>query len=200
MNISVFGLGYVGAVCCAVFVKNGNTVIGVDVNSTKVDLINKGQSSIVEKGLDDLILKAVEKNRLRATIDPLDATLNSDISILCVGTPSQLSGKIDLTYVYNVVQQIAKSLIEKDTFHTIVIRSTVAPGTLDICAQIVEDVSGKKLNTDFGLVSNPEFLREGTALYDFDNPPYTIIEAGIPMKPGLLFDGNRIRQEAPIIV
>ncbi len=180
MNISVFGLGYVGAVCCASFAERGHQVIGVDVNQAKVDLINAGTSPIVEKGLDPLIEKNVKRKSLRATTNAKEAILNSEITFICVGTPSQSNGRIDLSYIFKVSQQIGEILQEKDTFHTIVIRSTVTPGTQDRCMQIVADFSGKKANEKFGFVANPEFLREGTALWDFDNPPYTVVGASCP--------------------
>ncbi len=175
MKISVFGLGYVGAVSCACFAKIGHQVIGVDVNQKKVNLINSGNSPIVEKDLDEYIAEGVEKGTIRATTDIHAAVQNSDISIVCVGTPSQINGNIDLSYIYRVCEDIAESLKSKDTYHTIVIRSTVVPGTIQECAQIIEGVSGKKHIEDFGVASNPEFLRESTAIYDFWNPPYTII-------------------------
>lgn len=175
MNISVFGLGYVGAVSCACFAKLGHRVTGVDVNKQKVQLILSGKSPIVEKDLDEYVAEGIEKGTITATTDVTKAVLASDISIVCVGTPSQINGNIDLTYIYRVCSEIATALQQKDTFHTIVIRSTVIPGTIRQCAQIIEDVSGKKHLEDFGVASNPEFLRESTAIYDFWNPPYTVI-------------------------
>nr|WKN36651.1 UDP-glucose/GDP-mannose dehydrogenase family protein [Tunicatimonas sp. TK19036] len=175
MKISVFGLGYVGAVSCACFAKIGHQVIGVDVNQQKVDMINSGNSPIVEKDLDEYIAEGVKKGTIQATKDIHSAVQNSDISIICVGTPSQMNGNIDLSYIYRVCEDIAVALKSKDTFHTVVIRSTVIPGTIKECAEIIESVSGKKHLEDFGVASNPEFLRESTAIYDFWNPPYTII-------------------------
>ncbi len=175
MNISVFGLGYVGAVSCACFAKLGHRVTGVDVNEQKVQLILSGKSPIVEKDLDEYVAEGIEKGTITATTDVTKAVLASDISIVCVGTPSQINGNIDLTYIYRVCSEIATALRQKDSFHTVVIRSTVIPGTIQQCAQIIEDVSGKKHLEDFGVASNPEFLRESTAIYDFWNPPYTVI-------------------------
>ncbi|MEQ9439309.1 MAG: UDP-glucose/GDP-mannose dehydrogenase family protein [Cyclobacteriaceae bacterium] len=180
MKVSVFGLGYVGAVSCACFAKIGHQVIGVDVNQQKVDLINSGNSPIVEKDLDEYIAEGVEKGTIHATTDIHHAVQNSDISIVCVGTPSQINGNIDLSYIYRVCDDIAQSLKSKDTFHTVVIRSTVVPGTIQECAQIIESISGKKHIEEFGVASNPEFLRESTAIYDFWNPPYTIIGTNSP--------------------
>lgn len=175
MKISVFGLGYVGVVCSACFSRDGHNVIGVDVESTKVDLVNKGKSTIIEEGLEEQITKSVNNNFLSTTKDYKKAVLDTDISFICVGTPSLSNGAINLAYIYEVAKQIAEVIKEKDSFHTIVVRSTVKVGTLKICKEIIEDVSGKMHDQDFGVVSNPEFLREGTAMYDFVNPPYTII-------------------------
>jgi len=175
MRISIFGLGYVGAVSCACFAKEGHQIIGVDVNEHKVDLINNGKSPIVEKDLDEYIAEGNKNGLLEATTNVENAINNSSISIICVGTPSQINGNIDLSYIYKVCAQIGEALKKKEEFHTIVIRSTVVPGTVRQCIGIIEDSSGKKHMNDFGLGSNPEFLREGTAIYDFWNPPYTII-------------------------
>ncbi|MDF0706870.1 nucleotide sugar dehydrogenase [Flagellimonas okinawensis] len=175
MNISVFGLGYVGVVSCACFSREGHRVIGVDIEETKVNLINSGKATIIEKGLEEQIKDSVEKERLTATKNFEEAVMESDVSFICVGTPSLANGSINLAYIYQVVKQIAESIKGKDSFHTIVIRSTVKPGTLKTCTEIVEDISGKKVNEGFGMVSNPEFLREGSAMKDFVEPPYTII-------------------------
>ena len=175
MNISVFGLGYVGAVSCACFAKLGHQVTGVDVNEQKVNLILEGKSPIVEKDLDEYVAEGIEKGTITATTDVRTAIQDTDISIVCVGTPSQINGNIDLTYIYKVCTEIGEVLKDKDSFHTVVIRSTVIPGTIAQCAQIIEDVSGKKHLEHFGVASNPEFLRESTAIEDFWNPPYTVI-------------------------
>jgi len=175
MKISVFGLGYVGAVSCACFAKLGNQVIGVDVSELKINLINSGKSPIVEKDLDEYIEEGINKGAISATNDVEKAVHNSDISIVCVGTPSQINGNIDLTYIYRVCSEIAEAIKTKDGFHTVVIRSTVVPGTIQQCVNIIEDVSGKRHDVDFGVASNPEFLRESTAIEDFWHPPYTVI-------------------------
>lgn len=175
MKISVFGLGYVGIVSCACFAKYEHEIIGVDTNEEKIKLIQNKKSTIVEEGLDELLIDGINKNLITATNDFNFAILNTDISIICVGTPSQHNGNIDLTYIYNVVDQIGQSLREKDTFHTVLIRSTVAPGTVRKSIERIEAISGKTYNKDFAVASNPEFLREGTAIADFFNPPYTII-------------------------
>lgn len=175
MKISVFGLGYVGAVCCANFSKEGHFVVGVDIDKNKVDLINSGKSTIIEDGLEEQISVSVSEGLLKATNDYNAAVLNSDVSFICVGTPSLSNGAINLAYIYGVTKQISEVLKQKDSFHTIVIRSTVKIGTLKACKEIIEDISGKEHGKDFGIVSNPEFLREGTAMFDFVNPPYTIV-------------------------
>ena len=174
MKISVFGLGYVGAVSCACFAKIGHHVIGVDVSELKINLINSGKSPIVEKDLDEYIEEGIGTGRIKATNDVTQAVHASEISIVCVGTPSQINGNIDLTYIYRVCNQIGEAIKTKEGFHTVVIRSTVVPGTIKQCVEIIEDVSGKKHDVDFGVASNPEFLRESTAIEDFWNPPYTI--------------------------
>lgn len=175
MKISVFGLGYVGIVSCACFAKYEHEIIGVDTNEEKIKLIQNKKSTIVEEGLDELLIEGINKNLITATNDFNYAILNTDISIICVGTPSQQNGNIDLTYIYNVVDQIGQSLRDKNTYHTILIRSTVAPGTVRQSIKRIENISGKVYERDFAVASNPEFLREGSAIADFFNPPYTII-------------------------
>lgn len=175
MNVSVFGLGYVGAVSCACLAKEGHQVTGVDVNQKKVDLINNKSAPILEKDLDALIKEVVEKGLLIATRDTEKAVLSSEISIICVGTPSMINGNINLSYIFNVCEEIALALKNKKTFHTVIIRSTVSPGTLKNCEEIISEISGKKSNVDFGIANNPEFLREGSAIHDYFNPPYIII-------------------------
>ena len=175
MNISVLGLGYVGAVSSACFSNLGHRVIGVDTNPAKVDLISDGRSPIVEAGLEDLIKKGIDSGRLSATLDLEYAVQHTDISMICVGTPSLVSGAIDLNHIRKICQETGSILARKTTFHTVVIRSTVAPGTIRECAAIIEKASGRRLNTDFGMAANPEFLREGTAVSDFYEPPYTVI-------------------------
>lgn len=174
MNISIFGLGYVGAVSSACLAKQGHKVIGVDINDSKIKQINDSKAPIVEEGLEQMIEKGVKDKRLHATKNVQEAVMSSEVSIICVGTPSLLNGNINLSYIFNVCEEIAQEIKKKDTFHSIVIRSTVKPGTLEDCGEIIEDISGKKLNQDFGMASNPEFLREGTAIDDYFNPPYTI--------------------------
>jgi len=176
MKISVVGLGYVGAVCSACFANEGNKVIGVDIDEVKVNLINEGKSPIVEKDLDKYIKNGVDSKRLKATTDLKYAIKNSEITIISVGTPSQINGALDLKYIKEAAKSIGEVLKEKDEFHIISMRSTVLPGTAkNVVIPIIEKHSNKKLNKDFGYVSNPEFLRESTAIYDFYNPPLTVV-------------------------
>ncbi len=175
MKVAVFGLGYVGAVSCACFAKLGHDVIGVDISKLKVDLINDGKAPIIEKDLEEYIHSGRKNDLILATTKIADAFPDSDLSLVCVGTPSQLNGSIDLSYIYGVVSEIGEQLKNVDRYHAVVIRSTVAPGTIRECARLLHELSGKTEGQDFDVISNPEFLREGTAIYDFWNPPYTII-------------------------
>jgi GDP-mannose 6-dehydrogenase len=176
MKISVFGLGYVGAVSAACFADMGHEVIGVDIIREKVDAINKGKVLLKEKGLDFLIKKNVEKGRLRATTNPIKAILETDMTFICVGTPSKKNGDIDLTALKKTCEKIGKILKEK-RYHAIVIRSTIFPGTAKIIEDILEENSGKRAGLDFELAISPEFLREGSAIKDFFYPPCIVIGA-----------------------
>lgn len=178
MKLSVFGLGYVGCVSAACFAKEGHEVLGVDVNSTKVQIINSGKSPIVEHGIDNLIGEMVRDKRLRATSDSAEAIAGSQVSLVCVGTPSNANGSLDLEYVRRVCEEIGEALAAKPERHTVVIRSTMLPGTIEgVVIPALELRSGKKAGTDFGVCINPEFLREGTSLKDFYAPPFTLIGA-----------------------
>jgi GDP-mannose 6-dehydrogenase len=175
MKISIFGLGYVGCVSLGCLAKNGHEVVGVDVHTLKVDLINKGIATIIEKDIDKIICEQYQAGRIRATTDYNDAVLHSELSIVCVGTPSTQNGHLNLQFIYKTAEQIGEALKEKDAFHTVVIRSTVLPGTNKKVGEIIEAASGKKRNEAFSVVSNPEFLREGTAVYDYFHPAVTVI-------------------------
>jgi len=175
MNISIFGLGYVGCVSLGCLAQNGFTVIGIDVNQTKVDLINRGLPTIIEKDIDRIIKDQHEAGRISATQDYLQAVLKSDVSIICVGTPSKPAGNLNLDYIYQTAIQVGEAIRVKQTFHTVVIRSTVLPGTNHKVGMLIEQSSGKSRNMDFAVVSNPEFLREGSAVADYYNPPFTLI-------------------------
>ena len=173
--VSVFGLGYVGCVSIGCLSREGVMVTGVDVNPDKVALVNAGQSTIVEKGLDTLIEDGIRQGRISATISAEEAVNNSDIAILCVGTPNLSEGHLDMQYILKVGEEVAAALKHKDGFFTIAVRSTVMPGTNQKLIETIERVSGKQHDVDFAVVSNPEFLREGNAVSDFFAPPYTVI-------------------------
>lgn len=175
MNISFFGLGYVGCVGAACCASLGHHIIGNDVSANKVNLINEGRPTIIEAGIADLIKDAHDKGRLEATSDYKYTVMNSDISFIVVGTPSTPEGHLNLNYIFNVAKEIGTALKDKDSFHVVAIRSTVLPGTCEKVAGIIEEASGKKCNVDFAVVSNPEFLREGTAVDDYLNPPLTLV-------------------------
>jgi GDP-mannose 6-dehydrogenase len=176
MKVSVFGLGYVGSVSAASFAADGHTVVGVDVNPDKVASLNEGRSPIVEKGLEDLIQSGAGNGSLRATASTEEAVQATDLSLLCVGTPSRKNGSLDLTYLERVCQQIGAALARKDAYHVVVVRSTVLPGTThDVVIPTLERASGKQYGTGFGVTVNPEFLREGTAIQDFRQPPLTLV-------------------------
>ena len=176
MKISIFGLGYVGAVSAGCLASDGHEVIGVDPNQTKVDLINNGQTPIIEKDIGEMVASSVEANRLRATTHVHEAVLDSDISLICVGTPSQLNGNLDLSFVRRVCEEIGAAIKEKAGFHVVVARSTMLPGSMrSVVIPTLEQYSGKTAGKDFGVCNNPEFLREGTAVFDYYNPPKTVI-------------------------
>lgn len=169
-------MGYVGCVTGACFADMGHTVHGVEPNPVKVDLINSGKSPIVEKDLDTLLAKVVANQSFRATADWAAAIKDSDIALVCVGTPSRSNGSIDLRFVQRVCEQIGAALAQHPGRLTVVIRSTVMPGTMDnLVIPTLEKASGKKAGKDFGLCMHPEFLREGTSIHDFYNPPKTVI-------------------------
>lgn len=176
MNISIFGLGYVGAVSAACLANDGHTVIGVDPNEIKVDLMNKGKTPIVEHKTEELIANAVACGKLTSVTSASVAVDATEISLVCVGTPSQVNGDLDLTYVQQVCEQIGLAIKEKDQFHTVVIRSTMLPGSMrNLVIPVLEQYSNKQAGQHFGVCNNPEFLREGTAVNDYYNPPKTVI-------------------------
>lgn len=180
-SISLFGLGYVGTVSAACFAHMGHKVTGVDISKTKVEMLDTGRSPIIEARIEDLIAEANKSCRLHATTDSIAAVLASDISFVCVGTPSLRSGKLDLSHVEHVSREIGAALRQKKTFHTVVLRSTVLPGTTEsLMIPAIEQTSGKKCGVDFAVCYNPEFMREGSAVADFLQPPYTIFGARDP--------------------
>jgi GDP-mannose 6-dehydrogenase len=176
VRVSVFGLGYVGCVSAASLAGDGHDVVGVDVNADKVAAINAGCSPIVEPGLEELLGRSASEGRLRATTDTADAINSTEVSLLCVGTPSRKNGSLDLQYLQRVSEQIGRALRDKPGYHVVVVRSTVLPGTThEVVIPALERESGKTYGDGFGVSVNPEFLREGTALKDFRKPPLTLV-------------------------
>ncbi|QDG73349.1 nucleotide sugar dehydrogenase [Janthinobacterium tructae] len=199
MKISIFGLGYVGAVSAGCLATDGHEVIGVDPNKTKVDLINQGTTPIIEKDIGEMIAATVKSGHLRATADVRDAVFGSDMSLICVGTPSQLNGNLDLSHVRKVCQEIGAAIREKDTFHVVVARSTMLPGSMrSLVIPTLEAASGKVAGVDFGVCNNPEFLREGTAVYDYYHPPKTVIGES-DEKAGALLVQLYEKMDAPLV-
>jgi GDP-mannose 6-dehydrogenase len=178
MRLSVFGLGYVGCVSAACFARDGHQVIGVDVNPLKVEMINRGASPIVEPGVNELISEMVQSGLLRATRDSAEAVHDSEMSLVCVGTPSRPNGSLELTYVSRVCEEIGAALKDKKEQHVVIIRSTMLPGSHEnVVIPALERSSGRQVGRDIALCINPEFLREGTSLKDFSAPPFTLIGA-----------------------
>ncbi|PHV37796.1 nucleotide sugar dehydrogenase [Janthinobacterium sp. BJB304] len=199
MKISIFGLGYVGAVSAGCLATDGHEVIGVDPNKTKVDLINQGTTPIIEKDIGEMIAATVKSGHLRATADVRDAVFGSDMSLICVGTPSQLNGNLDLSHVRKVCQEIGAAIAEKDSFHVVVARSTMLPGSMRaLVIPTLEAASGKVAGVDFGVCNNPEFLREGTAVYDYYHPPKTVIGES-DEKAGALLVQLYEKMDAPLV-
>lgn len=178
-SISIFGLGYVGSVSAACFAHLGHRVIGVDVNPHKVEMLESGRSPIVEARMDELVAAGRAACRLHATTDPRAAIYESDISFICVATPSLRSGKLDVSHVEKVAAEIGSLLPAKKRPHTIVVRSTILPGTTDsLVVPALENASGLHAGVDFSVCYNPEFMREGSAVADFLEPPLTVLGAG----------------------
>jgi GDP-mannose 6-dehydrogenase len=176
MRVSVFGLGYVGAVSCGCFANDGFEVVGVDINPAKVQLMNDGRSPIVEEAIGDLLAAAVRDGRLRATTDVAGAVHATDVSVISVGTPSSPNGRLSLDAVERVCDEIGRAIRAKPDRHLVVVRSTVLPGTVRrVVVPALEEGSGKRLGDGFGVSFNPEFLREGSSVRDHYNPPYTLI-------------------------
>lgn len=175
-RIAVFGMGYVGCVSAACLASRGNTVIGVDVNPDKATMVNEGRTPVVEERIGDVIAEQVSAGRLRATTDTAEAIAGTDIALVCVGTPSAPSGALSTAYLEQVADQIGTALRDREERYTVVIRSTMLPGTCDeVIRPRLEAASGKVAGEGFGLAVNPEFLREGTSVKDFFDPPKTVI-------------------------
>lgn len=197
-KISVFGMGYVGIVLAACLADNGHDVIGVDINPVKLKMINDGYSPIVEEGIGELVKKVVDAGKLRAVESAQEAINASEISFVCVGTPSRPNGSINIAYLQRVSEEIGKSLAAKNGYHLIVARSTMLPGSMEsVIIPLLERASGKKSGSDFGVCFNPEFLREGTSIRDFYDPPYTIIGAN-DEKAGQMLEEMYSMLRAPV--
>ena len=181
LSISVFGMGYVGSVSAACFAHVGHKVTGVDVSPAKVEMMAAGRSPIIEARMSELVEEGHRSGMLHATTDAAEAVRNSEISFVCVGTPSLRSGKLDLGYVERVVHEIGIALQKKNSYHVIVLRSTVLPGTTEsLVIPTLEKASGRRAGVDFAVCYNPEFMREGSAVADFLQPPYTVLGAQEP--------------------
>jgi len=178
MKISVFGTGYVGLVSSACLAQLGHNVIGVDILPEKVSMLNRGESPIIESGLSELVKSAVDGGTLRATHNVMDAVAATDISLISVGTPSSADGSISISAVRDVLGPIGDAIRSKGSEHTVVVRSTIPPGMSDeILIPMLERASGRQINHGLFYYVNPEFLREGTAIHDFHNPPFTLVGA-----------------------
>lgn len=200
MRLAVFGLGYVGSVSAACLAKHGHHVIGVDINPLKVKMINTGKSPILEKGITKLVKDVVNTGRLSATDDIGKAVRSTECALICVGTPSLRNGNIDLKYVKRVIRNIGLTLCKNKRFYAVIIRSTMLPGcTEKIVKPMLERYSRRKIGKSLGLCVNPEFLREGSSIYDFDHPPFTLIGTS-DGKGGNILRKIYKRVNAPIIV
>ena len=199
MKVSIFGLGYVGTVSAGCLAKEGHEIIGVDPVKTKVQLINAGKSPIIERDIDEIIAEGVKTGQLRATDDTVQAIRDTELSFVCVGTPSQINGNLDLTHVRHVCEQIGHALKGKSARHIVVIRSTILPGTMRrVVIPVLEETSGKKAGTDFGVCNNPEFLREGSAVMDFAIPSKTVI-GELDQASGDMLAALYAKLDAPLI-
>jgi GDP-mannose 6-dehydrogenase len=178
VKISVFGLGYVGAVSLACLARDGHSVVGVDIDAAKLELIRSGRTPVVEEGMVELMAKAVATGRVSVTQDAARALLASELSLVCVGTPSAPNGSQDLTATLNVARELGRALREKREAHVFVFRSTLVPGTVeDVLRPLLERESGKREGQGFHVCFQPEFLRESTSIRDYDNPPFTVVGA-----------------------
>lgn len=176
MNVSIFGLGYVGCVSAACLARQGHRVLGVDLNEAKVETVNSGRSPIVEPGLAEIVHESVNAGRLSASTDAAGAVAGTDVSLICVGTPGLASGRLDTSFLERVSEEIGIALRSKEAAHLVVVRSTVLPGTVeDVIIPALERASGRSLGTTLRVCVNPEFLREGTSIQDFFQPPFTLI-------------------------
>jgi len=179
MNISIFGLGYVGAVSLACLARDGHSVIGVDIDPAKLELIRSGKTPVVEEGMVELMARVAASGRVSVTTDVSQAVLGSDLSLICVGTPSASNGSQDQSAMLKLAHELGRAMRDKSGGHVFVFRSTLVPGTVeDVLKPIVERESGKNSGSDFDVCFQPEFLREGTSIRDYDRPPFTVVGAG----------------------
>jgi GDP-mannose 6-dehydrogenase len=178
VNISIFGLGYVGAVSLACLARDGHRVIGVDIDPAKLDLIKTGKTPVVEEGMVELMVAVVQSGKVSATADVASAVRDTEVSLICVGTPSAANGSQDQTAILRLAHDLGKAMRDKRGMHTFVFRSTLVPGTVEETVKpIIERESGKKDGADFHVCFQPEFLREGSSIKDYDKPPFTIVGA-----------------------
>jgi GDP-mannose 6-dehydrogenase len=181
MNISIFGLGYVGAVSLACLARDGHSVVGVDIDSTKLDLIRSGKTPVVEEGMVELMAEVVASGRVFVTDNVDEAVLRSDVSFICVGTPSAPNGSQDQSAITRLASDLGRAMRAKAATHLFVFRSTLVPGTVeDLLGPMIEKESGKKDGEAFHVCYQPEFLREGTSIRDYNNPPFTVVGARVP--------------------
>ena len=199
MRTSVFGLGYVGCVTAACLARDGHTVIGVDVNRQKAMLVGAGQSPVEEPGLDALIKEVVRSGNLKVNFDSQAAVLDSQVSLICVGTPSNSNGSLNLQFIENVCSEIGKALAVKPDYHVVVIRSTVLPGSVEEkLIPILEQHSGRRAGVDFGVCANPEFLRESSAINDYIHPSFVLI-GELDQRSGDTVQAMYASVDAPVI-
>jgi GDP-mannose 6-dehydrogenase len=176
MKISVIGMGYVGCVTAAALSRRGNTVTGVDINAQKVNSLNRGAAPVLEEGLSELVAESVRSGNLRATTSGAEAVKQTDVSLVCVSTPARKNGSFDYSHLLSAITEVGEGIKQKNSNHVVAIRSTVLPGTTEsMLIPALENSSGKKAGVDFTVHTNPEFLRESSALHDFDNPPFVVI-------------------------
>jgi GDP-mannose 6-dehydrogenase len=197
LRISIFGMGYVGTVSAGCLARMGHAVVGLDANPTKVEILAAGRSPVIEPGLSELIGGGVAEGRISVSSDAMQAIRDTDVTLYCVGTPGHANGSLNLDAVRDVCQSIGAALRHKDTFHVVVTRSTMLPGTTrSLVIPLLEAVSGKRAGVDFGVAVYPEFLREGTALDDFDHPPLVVMASSDERTRRLIADLNPGRPEA----
>ena len=200
MKVSVFGLGYVGAISCGCLARDGHEVVGVDLNADKVKMINSGRSPVVEEMIDDIIAEAVTSKRLRAIGDVSEAVATTECSLISVGTPSNPDGSLNLDAIGRVSEQIGTALREKSATHYVVVRSTVLPGTVrELVTPKLEQASGKKAGSDFFVLFNPEFLREGSSVKDYQEPPFTLLGCDAPEREGEFAAKLYEKVDAPVL-